>query len=140
MGTKSQRPNGPPRFEPPQAKLGCRVEIGLASSVTPAIPSVRSALQGSGNRARWREPCACGSDQWLEKVLPPVFQKIGASLSRQKVRKWAAWLSGHSQQIDDLGFVFERPRIGLYEAMIDRNLADLIEFVFTDPDVCQAAR
>ena len=49
-------------------------------------------------------------------------------------------LSGHSQQIDDVGFVFERPRIGLYEAMIDCDLADLIEFVFTDPDISEAAR
>ena len=49
-------------------------------------------------------------------------------------------LSCHSQQLDDLGLVFERPRIGLYEAMIDRDLADLIEFVFTDPDIGEAAR
>jgi hypothetical protein len=56
------------------------------------------------------------------------------------MRRWSAWLSGHSQQIDDVGFVFERPRIGLYEAMIDCDLADLIEFVFTDPDISEAAR
>lgn len=71
---------------------------------------------------------------------PACVPKDRRFVVRQKVRKWPAWLSGHSQQIDDLGFVFERPRIGPYEAMIDRNLADLIEFVFTDPDVCQAAR
>ena len=52
----------------------------------------------------------------------------------------ASELSGHSQQIDDISFVFERPRIGLHEAMIDCNLADLIEFVFTDADISEAAR
>ena len=36
--------------------------------------------------------------------------------------------------------VLERPRIGLYEAMIDCDLADLIEFVFTDADISEAAR
>ena len=49
-------------------------------------------------------------------------------------------LSGGSQQIDDIGFVFERTRIGLYEAMIDRDLANLIELVFADADLSEAAR
>jgi hypothetical protein len=49
-------------------------------------------------------------------------------------------LSCHSQQIDDLGYVFKRPRIGLYEAMIDCNLANLIELVFAYADISEAAR
>ena len=49
-------------------------------------------------------------------------------------------LRGGSQQIDDVGFVFERTRIGLYEAMIDGDLADLIELVFADADISESAR
>jgi len=49
-------------------------------------------------------------------------------------------LRGSSQQIDDVGFVFERTRIGLYEAMIDGDLADLIELVFADADISESAR
>ena len=49
-------------------------------------------------------------------------------------------LSGHSQQIDDIGLAFERTWIGLHEAMIDCNLADPIEFVFANADVGQATR
>jgi hypothetical protein len=50
------------------------------------------------------------------------------------------WLSGHSQQIDDICFAFEGPRIGLYEAMIDCNLADLAKLVFANADISKAAR
>ena len=48
-------------------------------------------------------------------------------------------LRGGSQQIDDIGLVFERTRIGAYEAMIDRDLADLLELVFTDADVGESS-
>jgi hypothetical protein len=48
-------------------------------------------------------------------------------------------LCGHPQQIDDVGFAFKRPRIGLHEAMIDGNLANLVKLVFADPNVGKAA-
>jgi hypothetical protein len=49
-------------------------------------------------------------------------------------------LSGHLQQIDDISFALERPRVGLDEAMIDCNLADLAKLVFADTDISKAAR
>jgi hypothetical protein len=48
-------------------------------------------------------------------------------------------LRGGSQQTDDIGFVLKRARVGLYEAMMDCDLADLIELVFGDADFSKSA-
>lgn len=92
--------------------------------------------------------------QW--RALPCLPRKLGVSGRRSgadrhgwilpsinlddKYRFIRIRLSGHSQQIDDISLAFERPRIGLDEAMIDRKLAYLIKLVFADTDIGKAAR
>ena len=109
------------------------------------VPTSRGGAEAEGVRTNTsstggRQPCRSGLLRRVGKVAAAgqyqAHSIVGTMGDREKLSK----LSGHSQQIDDISFVFERPRIGLHEAMIDCDLADLIEFVFTDPDISEAAR
>lgn len=76
----------------------------------------------------------------LPHVRPVCPSRVTLVVRNSATSSWLSRLSGHSQQINDVSFGFERPRIGLYEAMIDRNLADLVKLVFADADIGKAGR
>ena len=96
--------------------------------MTPDLPIQSGAIDAAMDRLR------------RPRAPDPYAHRMRLTIRHFVIALSLCRLGGHSQQIDDIGFAFERSRIGLDEAMIDCNLADLAKLVFADTDVRKAAR